>query len=314
MRRDPRRHAPVFVLSFPRSYSSVVTTMLGQHPELAGLPELKLFLYRTLAELDASLPARLRAEGIAHRSPGLVRAIALYVFGDQSPRSAAAALAWLHERADWTGAEALDVILELAKPCATVEKSPENVATAAALRRISSAFPRARFIHLVRHPVTTMRSLDKHWRATMPSDPLPDPMVSCLASWLDTNRRIVRFGAMLPEERFLQVRAEHVLNDGDAQLRRIARWLGVRDDDHAVAAMRHPEMSPFARFGPPGVIGGNDHGFLREPVPHPAALPPTFERPPQLEANSALWTAVIETSHELGYAGSRGRIDRVACA
>ena len=30
--------------------------MVGQHPELAGLPELKQFAYDTIGELEASLP------------------------------------------------------------------------------------------------------------------------------------------------------------------------------------------------------------------------------------------------------------------
>ena len=46
--------------------------MIGQHPELAGLPELKLFCYATLGELDASLPRYWVQRGIKHRSPGLV--------------------------------------------------------------------------------------------------------------------------------------------------------------------------------------------------------------------------------------------------
>src|SRR5579862_6331286 len=42
---------PVLLLCPPRSFSSVVGAMLGQHPELYGFPELSLFAADTLADL-----------------------------------------------------------------------------------------------------------------------------------------------------------------------------------------------------------------------------------------------------------------------
>src|SRR5579875_148574 len=99
---------PIFLLSPPRSYSSVIVTMVGQHPQLLGLPELKLFLCRTVGELDASLPAAIRRQGYRHRSPGLVRAVAQLSFGGQDTDALDHALAWLSARRDWTGAEVLD--------------------------------------------------------------------------------------------------------------------------------------------------------------------------------------------------------------
>ena len=69
--------------------------MIGQHPQLAGLPELKLFAYRTIAELEASLPSYWIERGFTHRSPGLVRALAQIAFGGESAENLAAARAWL---------------------------------------------------------------------------------------------------------------------------------------------------------------------------------------------------------------------------
>lgn len=304
MSRDPFRFAPVFVLISPRSFSSVITAMVGQHPQLAGLPELKLFLYRTVGELDASLPAHIRSRGIAHRSPGLVRAVAHFVFGDQSAAAVGDALRWLHARADWTGAEVLDSLLAAVHPRAAVEKSPENSMTTAALERLADGYPRARYLHLVRHPTASALSMTQHWTAHVPGDPLPDLPATCLAAWLETHRRILRFTADLPGERYRRVRAEDVLNDPHAQLASVARWLGVRDDPEAITAMRHPEASPFARFGPtdPGVTGGNDPKFLADPIPRKAILPPSLARPRAWTGNAELWSSVVELATEFGYA------------
>src|SRR5207244_12610901 len=92
--RDGHRFAPVFILTSARSCSSVITSMIGQHPDLFGMPELKLFVFRTIGELDASLPAEARRLGFAHRSPGLVRAVAELEYGAQNTTNLAAAIPW----------------------------------------------------------------------------------------------------------------------------------------------------------------------------------------------------------------------------
>jgi hypothetical protein len=55
------------------------------------LPELKLFAYRTIGELEASLPRYWVERGVTHRSPGLVRALAEFEFGGQTLESLSSA-------------------------------------------------------------------------------------------------------------------------------------------------------------------------------------------------------------------------------
>jgi hypothetical protein len=276
--------------------------MIGQNPQLAGLPELKLFLYRTVGELEASLPASWRDRGVTHRSPGLVRAVAELIFGDQSAGSVIDAQAWLQERAHWSGADVLDVLQAHILPRTVVEKSPENVTTPTAFRRLSTAYPMARYLHLTRHPASTLHSMLEHWRRTMLEEPPEDLQVSCVASWLDVNQRILRFGA-LNGDCYLRIRAEDVLNEPAAQLRSIASALGVRADDDAVAAMSHPESSPFARLGPrcTGVTGGSDPEFLRSPVPRRAVLPHSLDQPTGWTGPPALWSTAAALAAQLGY-------------
>jgi hypothetical protein len=301
--REPERFAPILILAPPRSYSSVVTTMIGQHPDLAGLPELKLFAYRTIAEMEASLPGYWRDRGFTHRSPGLVRALAQIEFGDQEPDNLERARAWLKDRPQWSGAEVFDVLLARLAPRAAVEKSPENVATAASLRRLARAYPNARYLHLTRHPVTTQVSMVEHRRRTVPAHPLEGQPMAGIAAWLDVHARIVRFLAKLPPEQFLRVRAEDVLNDPQRQLAAIARWLGLRADDEAITRMCHPEASPFARLGPEGsgVTGGHDPGFLLDPIPHAVELPHAVEQPPGWQGEELLWRRTVALARRLGY-------------
>jgi Sulfotransferase family len=187
-------------------------------------------------------------------------------------------------------------------PRAAVEKSPENVLTDEALELLSAAYPRARYLHLTRHPVGTQRSMEEHWNRMMPR-PLDGQPMSGMASWFDAHRRIVHFTDTLPVGRHLRVRAEDVLNDTDPQLDAIATWLGVRRDPAAMEAMKHPERSPFACFGPAGsgLTGGQDPGFLREPKPRRVEVHRTVEQPPGWAANPALWGSVLALAKQLGY-------------
>lgn len=280
--------------------------MIGQHPELAGLPELKLFCYATIGELEASLPAFWLKRGVTHRSPGLVRAVAQLAYGDQSIGSLAAAHAWLRIRSHWSGPDVLDFLMARLGGRTAVEKSPEDVDADEALQRLHDAYPKARYLHLTRHPITTLHSMQRHWVRTMMPDPLAGEPIgsSAIAAWFQVNERIRLFCARLPKDRWMRARAEDLLNDPNRHLLGVATWLGIRTDDAAIAAMQHPEASIFARFGPvgSGVVGGSDPDFLADPTLRRTQLPTSLQSPKCTAAYASLWRAVIDLSARLGYA------------
>jgi hypothetical protein len=300
--RDPLRFSPIFVLATARSYSSVVTTMIGQHPQLAGLPELKLFCCETIGELEASLPAFWMKRGIAHRSPGLVRALAEFAFGGQTSENLVAARGWLRARLQWRGSHVFDFLLERLAPRIGIEKSPDNLLTDAAVTRMATAYPQARYLHLTRHPGTTQRSIQAH-RQRVTGSPLDGEPMRSIAAWYEIHRRILLFAQDLAPERYLRVRAEDVLNDPLPQLRCIAAWLNIRGDRRAIDAMLHPEASPFARPGPAdlGLGGGHDPGFLRDPVLRRVDDPSALEPPAGWMADRSVWPMVVDLANRLGY-------------
>jgi Sulfotransferase family len=172
--------------------------------------------------MEASLPQYWRERGFTHRSPGLVRALAQLEFGDQELDNMLRARAWLENRPHWSGAHVFDTLLSRLEPRTAVEKSPENVATVAALRRLARAYPNARYVHLTRSPITTQVSMVQHRMRTVPSHPLDGQPMAGIAAWLTVHERIVRLLARLPPERVMRVRAEDVLNDPEWHLSAIA--------------------------------------------------------------------------------------------
>jgi hypothetical protein len=277
--------------------------MIGRHPDLVDVPELKLFAYPTFGELEDSLPRFWIERGVTHRSPGLVRAIAEFLFGGQTLTSLAMARAWLSERRQWSGADLFDVLMERAHPRRCVEKSPEHVDSDATLARLAGAYPRARYLHLTRHPVTTQQSMARHMERIAGRAGSGDQPMAGIQAWFVTHERILRFADGLLGSQYLRIRSEDVLNDQGATLREIAAWLGLPTDDSAIIAMANPGASPFACFGPQtsGVVGGNDLDFLNDPTPHQVELPGTVDPPPGWSGAAELWDVVRRLGAELGY-------------
>jgi hypothetical protein len=275
---------PVFVLAPPRSFSSVVAAMLGQHPQLYGLPELQLFGAETMADWwavcgEASFPM----------SHGLLRAVAELIYGGQTPQNVYQASGWLRRRLSWSTGLVMEELARRVAPRLVVEKSPSIAYDLVFLQRAQAMFPQARFLHLVRHPAGHAESVLKAIRqaadvgpvpqwllrlgsfhATPPGQPVPAeaPMVPEDA-WLILHQNILEFLSGVAPAQQMRIRGEDVLADPTAALSGVADWLGLRTDDVAMAATAHPEGSPFARFGPPGARLGNDANFLNDPQLRP---------------------------------------------
>ena len=299
--RDPAWHRPVFVLAPARSNSSVVSSIIGMHPELYGFPELSLFRTPTVAGLiedrqgQRGLPARARTAGLA-------RAIAQVHDGRQDEESVASARQWLADRGDWDVALVFDHLLESVAPKIGFEKSPENSNREDYLQRLAASYPRARFLHVTRHPVTTARSMHRVWSKADMWD-LPDELfhLHVLGTWLFNHARVKRFTASLPPDRWMRVRSEDVLNKPAETLPAICHWLGVDSGPEAMEAMAHPERSPFARLGPSNAMGGNDPGFLERPALREAEMPTTLDVPAEWIVDPWLHVAVVEFAASIGY-------------
>lgn len=301
--RDPGRFRPLFVLAPARSCSSLVVAMLGQHPELYGFPELRLFHAARVGGLLAE-PAAGASMPVRERLAGLVRALAQLHDGEQSPASAERAWHWLRRREHWDVAAVCDELLCLIDPIVGVEKSPETSLTDEALARAANAYPRARYVHLVRHPWSTVASMLVAWGRLsywhLPQDQAPQ---YCATVWLNQHRRIADFGARVGPDRFLRLRAEDVVNQ-PGTLAAACHWLGIGDGFAEITAMCGPERSPYAWPGPPNARGGFDPSFLRSPHRRAVALPRSLVPPASWKLDSSTRRAVTETACCLGYAGT----------
>ena len=256
----------LILLSPPRSFSSVVSTMIGQHPELYGFPELHLFIGDTVQEM---LDREYRAGN--HFGPsGLLRTIAQLEFGHQTRATIAHAIAWLNERKLWSTRDLMEHLRMRVAPRIGIEKSPITALRPLDLERTWVFYPKAYFLHLTRHPVSTSRSMDLFLQQRSRSS--KQRPFNNLLSWYRFHHNILSFTRSLPPGQSMMVKGEDILSDPDRYLAQIAEWLGVRTDDAAIAAMKHPEYSPYAYYGPTPANGGNDSNFMRNPVFRPGRV------------------------------------------
>jgi len=265
---------PVFILAAPRSFSSLVGAMIGQHPDLYGVPELNLFQCETVEEFNTGETPDGEKKSPFWKSMrhGLLRTIAEIYAGEQTNESVRMAERWLRSRELLTAGEIFAELARAAAPRRIVEKSPGVLRHRAYLDRMLDAFPDAQFIHLVRHPVPQGESVLKAKGGigvlmALNSIDQTGPVATLepQIAWYDAQVQILRFLDELPDEQFVTLRGEDLMNDLDGTLGELCRWLEVSDAPEAIEAMKHPEASPYSCMGPSNAPLGNDVNFLKSP-------------------------------------------------
>ena len=273
------------ILGPPRSFTTVVSAMLGQHPQMYGLPEVHLFGAETMAEWW-----RQCAEATFNMDHGLMRVVAQLFFGDQTEENVQRAAGWLRRRAHFTTGLVIEGLGECVRPRILVDKSPSIVYRIETMQRVYAMFPQARFLHLVRHPRGHGESVMKylrerrrlgpvpqnHWLLHLAAYPNGDENAGASSdidpqrAWLALQRNIGEFLEGVPATQTLRVRSEDLVGSPKRGLCEVLAWLGLRTDAEAIAEMKHPERSPYAWYGPPSAYFGNDRAFLQDPVLRPA--------------------------------------------
>ena len=146
--------APIFILAPPRSGTTLLRVMLAGHPGLFACNELQLLHFETLAEREAAYQGK-----FALWAEGLVRAVM-----ELNHCEAEDAKLLLHNFAKhgMTTREMFEQLQEWVGDRLIVDKSPSYALDAEALEKALSDFPNARFIHLVRHPYSMVKSFEKY--------------------------------------------------------------------------------------------------------------------------------------------------------
>ncbi len=224
-RPDGKNPPALFVLSPPRSGSTLLRVMLGGHPGLFSPPELELLSFNTVAERKAAFPGRdsFWLEGVIRavmeaRGCGPEEAKALVNIAEQEA-----------ERGGWSTQRFYGWLQSQLDGRLLVDKTPSYALDPAILERAEASFEGARYIHLIRHPYGMIRSFEE---AKLDQLFFRQPhrfARRALAEliWLASHRNISEFLAGIPTERQHWVRFEDLVRDPEGEMRRVCAFLGI---------------------------------------------------------------------------------------
>lgn len=261
-----QRPDPIVILGTGRSFTSVICCMIGEHPDLIGLPETNIFRDPTLGEVYQ----RFARGANARRRAGLLRTLAQLHDGRQDEEAIDAAEAFILERLDWSATRIAEYIVELAAPRGIVEKSISTCREPATLARVRAAWPNARYLHITRQPESIVRSMQS--RVDRAAERGKGRRLQKLLAqhsldeyYTSYTRTILEFMATLPQGQAMNLHGEAFLTDARLYCRQICEWAGLDASELAIEAMLHPENNPFAHHGPAKAPGGMSSSFLDNP-------------------------------------------------
>ncbi|HEV2762798.1 MAG TPA: sulfotransferase, partial [Pyrinomonadaceae bacterium] len=217
-----RRNGPaVFILSPPRSGTTLLRVMLGGHPALFAPPELELLGFDTLEERRAAF------EGAnAFWLEGTMRALMELKDCDAAE---AKRLMREFEGQGLSTREFYARMQEWLGDRLLVDKTPSYTLDPGVLRRAESDFEEARYIHLLRHPLGMINSFEEARLDQIffrYEHPFSRRELAELI-WVISHRNVEEFLRGVPARRQHRVRFEELVSEPERVMRGVCDFLGL---------------------------------------------------------------------------------------
>ena len=213
----------VFILSAPRSGSTLLRVMLAGNRRLFSPPELALLNFYTLKE---------RYRRFAGRDigwmEGLYRAIMeIHQCDFETSKKILAE----YEKKDYTTAEFFGVLQKWLDGRIIVDKTTTYATDINILRRAEAIFDHPFYIHLVRHPAAMIQSyLDSNLDQVFGAD-LPFAVrEKAEMFWVINNQNVLDFFEEVPSERRFFMRYEDLVQQPEKMMRALCDKLGIDYD------------------------------------------------------------------------------------
>jgi len=238
----PKNPRAVFILSAPRSGSTLLRVILGGNPRLFAPPELQLLNYNTLAHQQAALGN----ERDEFWLDGILRAIMEL---RQCDVEEAQAIFRSYIEQNLTIKQFYGVLQSWLGDRIFVDKTPNYALDEQVLRRAEEDFADPLYIHLVRHPYAVIPSFEKaklhvfyppFFKGEHPFT--PGQLAELI--WLVSHQNILSFLQDVPEQRQHRVYYEDLVQHPYETISNLCSFLGV--DFHP--DMLEPQKNPKRRM------------------------------------------------------------------
>lgn len=223
----PKNERAVFVLSPPRSGSTLLRILLAGNSKLFAPPELHLLPYRTMADRRKALAGA----HTDHLLEGTARA--LMQLRGWSAEQSLEFVADCEQRGMTTKAFYRELQAPLNGERLLVDKTPWYIVDLDILKRIDRDFVDPLYIHLVRHPLGMVRSYEESsMQRLLPPTATQDgggygSRELAELTWLLAQQNTLEIAKQVPADRWLQVQYEQLVVEPEAVLRRICGFIGI---------------------------------------------------------------------------------------
>ncbi len=216
----PRNRSMAFLLSAPRSGSTLLRVMLDGHPALFCPPELHLLPFSTMRQRAEELAATYLGEGLQR------------AFIELMSLDAAASKTLLDDLTaqDLPIHQVYGRLQELAGGRLLVDKSPSYGADVETLQHAELIFEGARYIFLVRHPYAVIDSCVRIRLERLFGASDVDPYEFAEQAWATINGNVLDFLRQVDPQRQLLVRYEELVSAPAAVGRRLCDFLSIPFD------------------------------------------------------------------------------------
>ncbi|MFN6563901.1 MAG: amino acid adenylation domain-containing protein [Nostoc sp. ChiSLP01] len=218
---DAQKNPPtIFILSPHRSGSTLLRVILGGNPQLFAPPELELLTFNTLRERKAAFSGR-----YSFWAEGTIRTI-MQIKGC-NPEEAIALMEEL-EAQNLTTKQFYRLIQQWLGDKILVDKTPSYSIDLENLKRAEINFQNPLYIHLLRHPLATMRSYEEaRIEQTFPYQHPFNRRELAELVWLISHQNILQFLQEIPQQRQYQVKFEDIVSQPQPTVESLCQFLGV---------------------------------------------------------------------------------------
>lgn len=219
---DQKNPGIVFLLSGPRSGSTLLRVMLAGHSSLFCPPELHLLPFNTMAEHRTALEQ-------SYLNEGLQRAI-MELMNLDAEQSKTFLTQWAEQALPVQ--QAYQQLQELAGPRLLVDKSPSYAVDVEILNQAEILFDKAKYIYLVRHPYAMIDSFIRRRMDKIFDMGEVDSLSLAEYVWTVTNQNILNFLTQVDPQRHHRIYYEELVSHPRQAMEQLCQFLEIPFDQN----------------------------------------------------------------------------------
>ena len=222
-----------FILSSPRSGSTLLRVMLAGHPALSSPPELHLLPFENMQQRQEEL-------GISHLGEGLQRAF-MELKGIDAQASQELVDNIIQE--NLSVEEVYQMLQKLAGDRLLVDKSPTYANSRETLERAEEIFSNAKYIHLVRHPYAVIESFARMRMDKLIGAKNSHPYQLAESIWTNSNQNVLDLQQIIDSDRLLLVQYEELVTQPRQVMERVCDFLAIPFDEAVLQPYQGDRMT-----------------------------------------------------------------------